>query len=418
MLKKKFIKEAPIDYGDRPERMDSGIQRKIETGQTPISKQPFIPKITGPQTFEEVIASERFKQVIENIRRYADIPGPVDIRSKGQLQMLLMSALGEIVGIERQHKQYLENLSIELVRKELEITPTDIKYESYLVSLGEISNEGFQMKPDEKSPEEIAKLFQSPETEETEEENPVESLLKALDEFNIERSKRRLINMFIQGSGAKAQYMYHLIEEKLNELDPRLLNLYGTLMSINEMLYWILNENMLDDLMGSKGGSVKTDSNQDPPKVVAKGVIFPILLHELVKGTYEVIGKFGLPSNPEKQKMITGYEDTLPAEVWDLRFGPIFWERLLKAYPDRIFESGQRFIQNYLFQKFVTMSAEDFINLTKMILLGNTKANQILDRMVKEIVERLRESKNQDSEEDEDDDDGLGDINIDDIFNR
>lgn len=416
MLKKKFIKEAPIDYGDRPERMDSGTQRKIETGQTPISKQPFMPKITGTQTFEEVIASERFKQVIENIRRYTDIPGPVDMRNISQLQMLLMSALREIVNIERQHKEYLENLSIELVRKELEISLSEIEYESYLVSPDDISNEGFQMEPEEKSVEEIAKLFQTPEKEKDEEENPVESLLRALEEFNIERSKRRLINMFIQGAGAKAQYMYHLIEEKLNELDPRLLNLYGTLMSVNEMLYWILNENMLGNLMGSKAGSVEVDTNQDPPKVVAKGVIFPVLLHELVKGTYEVIGKFGLPSNPEKQKMVTGYEDTLPAEVWDLRFGPVFWERLLNVYPDRIFESGQRFIQNYLFQKFVMMSAEEFIDLTKMILLGNPKANQILDRMVKEISERLRELENEASKKDEDDE--LGDINIDDIFNR
>jgi hypothetical protein len=416
MLKKKFIKEAPIDYGDRPERMDSGTQRKIETGQTPISKQPFMPKITGAQTFEEVIASERFKQVIENIRRYTNIPGPVDMRNIGQLQMLLMSALREIVNIERQQKEYLENLSIELVRKELEIGLSEIEYESYLVSPSDISNEGFQMEPEEKSVEEIAKLFQTPEKDEDEEENPVESLLRALEEFNIERSKRRLINMFIQGAGAKAQYMYHLIEEKLNELDPRLLNLYGTLMSVNEMLYWILNENMLGNLMGSKAGSVEVDTNQDPPKVVAKGVIFPVLLHELVKGTYEVIGKFGLPSNPEKQKMVTGYEDTLPAEVWDLRFGPVFWERLLNVYPDRIFESGQRFIQNYLFQKFVMMSAEEFIDLTKMILSGNPKANQILDRMVKEISERLRELENEASEEDEDDE--FGDINIDDIFNR
>jgi hypothetical protein len=53
-----------------------------------------------------------------------------------------------------------------------------------------------------------------------------------------------------------------------------------------------------------------------------------------------------------------------------------------------------------------------------MILLGNPKANQILDRMVKEISERLRELENEASEEDDDDDDGLGDINIDDIFNR
>jgi hypothetical protein len=417
MSYKKHIKEAPIDYGGRPERMDPSIQRKIERGETPVSKQPFLPKTTGTQTFEEIIASDRFKQVVDNIRRYAQIPGPIDIRSIGNLQMLLMGALREIVNIERQHKEYLENLSIELVRQELEIAPTEIEYEAYLVSQSGIPDEGFQMEPDEKTEEEILQLFKDPENEE---ENPVDALIKALDEFNIERSKRRLINMFIQGAGAKGQYMFHLVEEKLNALDPRLLNLYGTLMSINEILYWILNENMLNNLMGSKAGSEEIDTTSDPPKVVARGVIFPVLLHELVKGTYDVIGTFGLPSNPDQQKAVTGYEDTLPAEVWDLRFGPIFWEKLITTYPNKIFEPGQKFIQNYLFQKFVMISAEDFINLTKKVLSGDPKANQIIDRMVNEIVSKLNELEYQrgqeDSDDDDGDDDGLGDINIDDLF--
>jgi hypothetical protein len=417
MSHKKHIKEAPIDYGGRPERMDPDIQRKIERGETPVSKQPFLPKTTGTQTFEEIIASDRFKQVVDNIRRYAQIPGPIDIRSIGNLQMLLMGALREIVNIERQHKEYLENLSIELVRQELEIAPTEIEYEAYLVSQSGIPDEGFQMEPDEKTEEEILQLFKDPENEE---ENPVDALIKALDEFNIERSKRRLINMFIQGAGAKGQYMFHLVEEKLNALDPRLLNLYGTLMSINEILYWILNENMLNNLMGSKAGSEEIDTTSDPPKVVARGVIFPVLLHELVKGTYDVIGTFGLPSNPDQQKAVTGYEDTLPAEVWDLRFGPIFWEKLITTYPNKIFEPGQKFIQNYLFQKFVMISAEDFINLTKKVLSGDPKANQIIDRMVNEIVSKLNELEYQrgqeDSDDDDGDDDGLGDINIDDLF--
>ena len=417
MSYKKHIKEAPIDYGGRPERMDPSIQRKIERGETPVSKQPFLPKTTGTQTFEEIIASDRFKQVVDNIRRYTQIPGPIDIRSIGNLQMLLMGALREIVNIERQHKEYLENLSIELVRQELEIAPTEIEYEAYLVSQSGIPDEGFQMEPDEKTEEEILQLFKDPENEE---ENPVDALIKALDEFNIERSKRRLINMFIQGAGAKGQYMFHLVEEKLNALDPRLLNLYGTLMSINEILYWILNENMLNNLMGSKAGSEEIDTTSDPPKVVARGVIFPVLLHELVKGTYDVIGTFGLPSNPDQQKAVTGYEDTLPAEVWDLRFGPIFWEKLITTYPNKIFEPGQKFIQNYLFQKFVMISAEDFINLTKKVLSGDPKANQIIDRMVNEIVSKLNELEYQrgqeDSDDDDGDDDGLGDINIDDLF--
>jgi hypothetical protein len=412
MSYKKHIKEAPIDYGGRPERMDPSIQRKIERGETPVSKQPFLPKTTGNQTFEEIIASDRFKQVVDNIRRYTQIPGPIDIRSIGNLQMLLMGALREIVRIERQHKEYLENLSIELVREELEVPPTDIQYQAYLVSQSEIPDEGFQMEPEEKTEEEILQLFKDPENEEV---NPVDALIKALDEFNIERSKRRLINMFVQGAGAKGQYMFHLVEEKLNALDPRLLNLYGTLMSINEILYWILNENMLSNLMSSKAGSEEIDTNTDPPTVIARGVIFPVLLHELVKGTYDVIGTHGLPSNPDQQKAVTGYEDTLPAEVWDLRFGPIFWEKLITAYPNKIFEPGQRIIQNYLFQKFVMISAEDFINLTKKILVGDPKANQIIDRMVSEIVNKLNEIEGED-DDDDDDDDELKDINLDDLL--
>jgi hypothetical protein len=267
------------------------------------------------------------------------------------------------------------------------------------------------MEPEEKTEEEILQLFKDPENEEV---NPVDALIKALDEFNIERSKRRLINMFVQGAGAKGQYMFHLVEEKLNALDPRLLNLYGTLMSINEILYWILNENMLSNLMSSKAGSEEIDTNTDPPTVIARGVIFPVLLHELVKGTYDVIGTHGLPSNPDQQKAVTGYEDTLPAEVWDLRFGPIFWEKLITAYPNKIFEPGQRIIQNYLFQKFVMISAEDFINLTKKILVGDPKANQIIDRMVSEIVNKLNEIEGED--DDDDDDDELKDINLDDLL--
>jgi hypothetical protein len=176
---------------------------------------------------------------------------------------------------------------------------------------------------------------------------------------------------------------------------------------------------MLSNLMSSKAGSEEIDTNTDPPTVIARGVIFPVLLHELVKGTYDVIGTHGLPSNPDQQKAVTGYEDTLPAEVWDLRFGPIFWEKLITTYPNKIFEPGQKFIQNYLFQKFVMISAEDFINLTKKVLSGDPKANQIIDRMVNEIVSKLNELEYQRGQEDSDDDgddDGLGDINIDDLF--
>ena len=71
MAKKRNIHEAPIDYGDRPERMSPDIERKIARQETPLSKNPAFPPIESgqiPSTFEELIASKRFKDVVEKVK--------------------------------------------------------------------------------------------------------------------------------------------------------------------------------------------------------------------------------------------------------------------------------------------------------------------------------------------------------------
>jgi hypothetical protein len=79
-----------------------------------------------------------------------------------------------------------------------------------------------------------------------------------------------------------------------------------------------------------------------------------ILIHELVKGVYEVFGTHGLPDDPKQQELVMNAEDTLPAEIWDSRLGPVFWEKLQDAYP-----------------------AEDFVNqLAQKEILCNTFGKQ------------------------------------------
>ena len=73
MSKKKNIHEAPIDYGDYPERMSPDIERRIAAGETPLSKNPAFPNIEAgqvPTTFEELVASKRFKDVVDKVKRY------------------------------------------------------------------------------------------------------------------------------------------------------------------------------------------------------------------------------------------------------------------------------------------------------------------------------------------------------------
>ena len=74
-------------------------------------------------------------------------------------------------------------------------------------------------------------------------EDDLENFMAAFEKFNLEKAKRRFINSLIQGASKKGHYMFNLVSEELNNINPELLNLYGVLMSINDLLYWICRYN-------------------------------------------------------------------------------------------------------------------------------------------------------------------------------
>jgi hypothetical protein len=416
MARKNRIYEAPIDYGDRPERMSPDVEGKINRGETPLSKNPAFPDIQGgqvPQTFEQLIASKRFKDVVDKVKRYTGQENISGQNALMQLQMVMMRGVQDLFTIQRNNKEYLENLAVDLVRKEMGVRPDQLQYDAKLVGMGEIDMEGFSKEGEEPDDEEIEQNFQQ-------QEEDIEDFITAFERFDIEKAKRRFINALIQGSSKKGHYMFELVRDELDRLDPRLLNLYGVVMSINDLMYWVLPDQMMDMMMSQSGvgGKEEVDIETDPPTVKARGLFFPILVHELIKGTMEVLGTQGLPDDPKQAEMIMASTDTLVNEVWDLRLGPVLWEKFLQAYPERLFEEDKKFIQSYLFARFSALSADEFFSLAKMILRGDAKATSILDKMVTEIVNHLNEVHSDDDEEtsdygDEDDDtdpDDLSDL--------
>ena len=416
MAKKNRLHEAPIDYGDRPERMSPDVEGKINRGETPLSKNPAFPDIQGgqvPQTFEQLIASKRFKDVVDKVKRYTGQENISGQNALMQLQMAMMRGVQDLFAIQRNNKEYLENLAVDLVRKEMGVRPDQLQYDAKLVGMGEIDMEGFSKEGEEPEEEEIEQNFQQ-------QEEDIEDFITAFERFDIEKAKRRFINALIQGSSKKGHYMFELVRDELDRIDPRLLNLYGVVMSINDLMYWVLPDQMMDMMMSQSGvgGKEEVDIETDPPTVKARGLFFPILVHELIKGTMEVLGTQGLPDDPKQAEMVMASTDTLSNEIWDLRLGPVLWEKFLTAYPERLFEEDKKFIQSYLFARFSALSADEFFKLAKMILRGDAKATSILDRMVTEIVNHLNEVHSDDDEEtsgygDEDDDidpDDLSDL--------
>jgi hypothetical protein len=106
----------------------------------------------------------------------------------------------------------------------------------------------------------------------------------------------------------------------------------------------------------------------------------------------EYVSAHGLPSDPDMAEEVIGMEDTLPAEVWDLRLGPIIWEKFLEVYPDNFFDiDEQKRIKNYFYYKFVKLEAEEFLTLAKEILSGTQKGKNTVKQMIDDIVKQLKD---------------------------
>jgi hypothetical protein len=193
-------------------------------------------------------------------------------------------------------------------------------------------------------------------------------------------------------------------------------------MSINDLLYWIVPDQMVMSAAGSGEGvqgSEEVDDTTDPPTIRAKGLFFPVLIHELIKGVYEVLGTAGLPDDPKAAEMVMGQTDTLPYEVWDLRLGPVIWNKFKASYPEKLFDDDMREIQNYLFSRFSALSTDEFFEVARMILSGSDEGKQLVDKMVSEIISELKQqeyddamSQYRDDDDDMDLDDLLGDLGI------
>ena len=402
---KSSLREAPIDY-EGPERMEPGIERKITSKQTPYHEHPAMPG--GDKDFIEVVSSKRFKDSVDKVRRYLGNTAPLQGRNPlTNLMGMAMGGLREISRIESQNKEYLENLAIDLVKKELGIPKGSLQFDAKLVHGGMSAAEGMRTEPQEPEQEEVEDAFK-------EAEEHTEDLLNfadAFEQFNLEKAKRRFINSLIQGAAFKGGHMYVLVGEELNRLDPQLLNLYGVTQSLMEHMYWIYPD--MEGMAGSGGGQMgqsEVDEETDPPTVKARAATFPLLIHELVKGVYEVFGTHGLPDDPKQQELVMNAEDTLPAEIWDSRLGPIFWEKFVATYPSELFEDDMKHIQHYLFMRFSKLDAKEFFRVAKLILNGDPQGTQFIQKMVDEIVKDLKKQDYEDSMPDGDD--NLDDIDI------
>ena len=141
---KKDTKEA-IEYSGS-ERMNPDLEKKLKLQQTTLSKNPAFPDVDKngtPDNFEELVASKRFKDVVEKVKRYTGMQEITGQNAFMQLQRALMGAVQKVLQIESQNKEYLEKLAVKLVKDEMGITD-QFQFDAKLVPMGGIDQSRFQ----------------------------------------------------------------------------------------------------------------------------------------------------------------------------------------------------------------------------------------------------------------------------------
>ena len=423
----KRVKEQ-LDYGNRPERMDPNLERKLASPENLYAQNPAMKK--GPEDVQRLV-SNRFQKVAEKLSQVTGIDNLSSQQTQGMIYQEMMRKLPSIMRIEGQHREELEELAKEAALEETEV-PADWYEIEALLNRQPINTGNFRMKPEDEEEEE--------EDENETPEIPSFDVEDLTDEeiLELEKHKRNIINAIIQGAAKKGHYLFQKpdIKARLDEIDPSLYRDYLGIMAINDFLYFSMEQ--MIEMMSQTGqgvaGKVELKDNDDEgeegeegeekpdTKIVAEGMIFPILCHEIIKGIEEGKGRHGLPKDPSLRQKVQGQVDVLSNEPMQLRIGPEIVEKIRLALPDEMYEDSNKGLINWFHTLLYQIPAQEFLEVIGQAISEDESKVKKATARFKEIMKEAQQLKSdfEDYQEEEgsdldnygggDDDDGLDDF--------
>jgi hypothetical protein len=146
--------------------------------------------------------------------------------------------------------------------------------------------------------------------------------------------KRRVINALITGGAHRLSYIEKGLIGELYELSPELPQLYREIRTLNDYLLFTKNNMGISENNKKQSGiSILTIGNDiTKNKIVVEAEIFPILLHESIRGFLEMFAAYGLPSSKKECQYVMQKADFINAEPWDMRLGPALWDILMESF--------------------------------------------------------------------------------------
>jgi hypothetical protein len=338
--------------------MNDDLRRKIERGEHDYSEH--IDPETVKRMSDEIVRAA--KENIESRGGRANLEGAQELMSRG-----LMGALQK----EARHKRELEQLAIKLVSEEYGVPQDAVDFEAKITGhpqLGgeEIRKTGLKMRKGDKRPPQG----------------------KTAEELKPNVTKRRLMNAMMHGAARKGQNLFHMASDDLRRIDPSLAQDYSKLMAGNDFMYWALSDDTIaqESESGVHAGQVKVSLAGPKPKIIAQGMTFPFLLHELTKGVLELISLHGLDVDKETRDYVLDKTDNLESEPMDIRLGVKIWEKLLETMDvDALPYKAQ------IFTRMSELSPSEFNNIVNGLLNDSEQAKEKVREIVYDVIRENNE---------------------------
>jgi len=419
-LIRRIVKEAPVDYGDYPERMDPRVQQKIEDPENIYAKNR---GFAGGISDVERLSGDRFKEIVDYVKRYFGTERNITEPSvMSAIQMEQMMAVRQAMMTEPRHREKLRDLAVEIGAKEEGWMPYDTTMEqslrdgsikkrksrdggtiyefellNMLTFLGEQSVDPsiFQMKAKENKKLPIPANFSFDIDELTPEEQK-----------QLEIEKRNIINAYVMGKAKRGQYGYQAYKDRLDAIDPSLYPLYNKIMGANDLMYFT-NQQLIEMLGGNAAGSAgKAQPNDDDDDDddqggeseekdtwFANGLIFPILLHEVGKAFSMVTTRQQWKGmDPEMARQVISQTDTMENEPMNFRVGAELARKIRTMLPDElVLEPSGRIYMPFFEKNLYEIPAERFLKQIIANVVSNKKEDNL--KAVKEFREVFEKAK-------------------------
>jgi hypothetical protein len=184
------------------------------------------------------------------------------------------------------------------------------------------------------------------------------------------KAKRRIINGITQGASIRGAFGFMLFREYLDQINPDLKEKYNEILKLAFGIYD--DENAIAMMLAAlaqgqkmQGGESEMEYDEENEQFVikARAICFPMLVHEIVKGLYEIVGTEGFGTDKAKNQAIVGAVDKLSNEPNDLRFGKFLYDAISKLYNESNVEDAR--VRELFFAEVYKLGEDEFMSFVE-----------------------------------------------------